>query len=116
MRRPGLIAALLLTVGVRGLPAQSTAPTEAQIANLRTRAAKGDAESQNRLGELCRDGSGLTKDDRAAAAWFLKAADQGNARAQFNLGVCYANGSVVQRDQRAAVEWYRKAADQGDAD
>ena len=42
------------------------------------RADKGDADGQLRMGELCRDGDGVPKDEAKARAYFTKSAAQGN--------------------------------------
>ena len=60
-------------------------------------------------------GEGVTKDLRATASWYRKAADQGLPIAQHNLGVMHRDGIGVARDGRQARDWFRKAAEQGDA-
>lgn len=76
-------------------------------------AAGGNARAQVMLGELYSSGSGVAKDDVAAAAWLQKAADQGNPAGQFFLGSMYIAGTGVPKDYAAAAGWTRKAADQG---
>ena len=56
------------------------------LAELRGRAEKGDADAQNSLGGMYRDGGGVAKDEGEAVKWFRKAADQGFAEGQNNLG------------------------------
>ncbi|KAF9092924.1 hypothetical protein BGX29_007236 [Mortierella sp. GBA35] len=55
------------------------------------------------------------QDYRAAAEWYLKAANQGHAMAQNNLGALYHQGRGVPLDQAKAIDWYLKAANQGSA-
>ena len=85
------------------------------LAELRGRAEKGDADAQNSLGGMYRDGRGVAKDEGEAVKWFRKAADQGFAEGQNNLGVMYAKGEGVVKDDAEALKWFRKAANQGDA-
>ena len=74
-----------------------------------------NAQAQNHLGMVYRDGTGVTQDYAEAVNWFREAADQGDADAQNNLGLMYANGKGVVQDYAEAMKWFRKAADQGDA-
>jgi hypothetical protein len=74
-----------------------------------------DAEGQNSLGVMYRDGQGVARDDKLAVQWFRKAAEKGHARAQSNLGWCYEYGRGVAKDEKEAVRWYRKAAEKGAA-
>ena len=57
----------------------------------------------------------MSRDDGAAAEWYLRAAQQGHAGAQNSLGWLYQRGLGVSQDNAAAVEWYRRAAEQGHA-
>ena len=91
----------------------SSAVAADDLAALRAKAEKGDAESQFELGYRYAAGISTREDLREAVKWFRKAADQGNAAAQFNLGVSYGTGEGVPKDRRQATKWYRKAADQG---
>lgn len=73
-------------------------------------AKKGDAKSQNYLGEIYERGLGTDRDFRQAAKWYRKAAEQGYAPAQFNLGKLYELGQGVTRDMEEALRWYRSAS------
>ena len=107
---------LLLTVAVQ-LPAQQSEADQKLLADIRAKAEKGDAQSQDELGAAFDEGSlGVAKDEVEAVKWYRKAADQGFADAQYNLGVCYHDGTGVAKDEVEAVNWVRKAAEQGDAD
>jgi len=80
-------------------------------------AAQGHAESQNELGYMLKNGLGVPKDLKEAAAWFRKAAAQGHAGAQNNLGILYLKGGPgIQQDDREAFHWFQMAADRGDQD
>ena len=50
---------------------------------------EGDADAQNKVGEIYERGLGGPPDYTLAAAWYRKAADQGHPRAQINLGFLY---------------------------
>lgn len=79
-------------------------------------AESGDAEAQNRLGEMAEFGYGMDRDPNLALQWFLKAADQGLAAAQHNLGRAYNFGTGVEQDFTEAERWYRLAAERGHKD
>ena len=53
---------------------------------------QGDANAQNNLGVMYKEGLGVAQDYAEAVRWYRKAADQGDAGAQNNLGVMYAKG------------------------
>lgn len=76
-------------------------------------AAQGDAEIQNVLGELLRDGAGVRRNYREAFRWFVAAARAGEPTAQLNPGWALYYGRGVRRDRRAALLWYRRAARRG---
>jgi formylglycine-generating enzyme required for sulfatase activity len=90
----------------------STAKPVTSFEEIRTKAERGDADAQAKLGLMYAKGDGVPKDSTEAAKWYRKAADQGNAKAQCNLGVMYAKGDGVPQDSAEAAGWYRKAADQ----
>jgi uncharacterized caspase-like protein len=77
-------------------------------------AEKGDAESQNYVGEIFEKGLGQEPDYLSAVSWYTKAADQGYSRAQINLGYMYEKGLGVDKDVTVALNWYRKASGIGD--
>ncbi len=83
------------------------------FAEVKTRADKGDAEAQLRLGDLYALGTGVKKDLTKAVKWHRKAAEQGLSQAQYRLGFDYANGDGVKLDKAEALRWFRRAADQG---
>ena len=76
---------------------------------VRASAEAGDAVSQNRLGTMLRDGSGVEKDPEAAEAWFRKAASLGSIDATVNLAdILDAAGKTEE-----ARDLYLKAASRG---
>ena len=84
------------------------------MAVVRERANRGDAEAQLNLGFLYANGQGVPQDYAMARQWWEKAASQSNAQAQTNLGALYANGQGVPQDYAMARQWYEKATSQGD--
>jgi serine/threonine protein kinase len=87
----------------------------AYLAVLQKAAAAGSPRAMVDLGELYRDGDGVTKDENEAAHWFRRAADTGNAVGMVFLGVMYQNGAGVEKDDSEAVKWFQKAADRGNS-
>lgn len=85
----------------------------AKLAELRSKAEKGDPVSQNILGDLYGQGQVVKADLVEATKWYRKAAEQGYPRGQFNLGLVYENGEGVPKDPDTAIKWYRKAAKKG---
>lgn len=63
-----------------------------ELAALRDRAERGDAQAQCALGERYRYGRGVDRDAALAFAWFQKAALQGYADGQSKLGAMYFAG------------------------
>jgi hypothetical protein len=100
-----------LPKATNGLAANSTG----NLAEIRTKAEKGDAAAQFDLGAKYYVGNGVTQDWTEAARWYRKAADQGYAPAEADLAACYGLGNGVRQDDVEATKWARKAADQGDA-
>ena len=90
------------------------AAADSALADLKKRAAAGDATAQFELGVLYYYGQGVAQDYGQAAAWWKKAAAQGHAQAQFNLGVLYGNGQGVPKNNAKARAWWEKAAAQTD--
>jgi len=92
-------------------PKQSKRFEERQA--LIARAAAGDASAQLQMGDLCREGDGLTAQDLTESArWYRLAAEQGNDEAQNNLGAMCQHGMGVPADMVEAAKWYRLAAAQ----
>jgi len=83
------------------------------IAELKSKATKGDAEAQFTLGRYYNNGIGVGIDNFEAVKYYRASAEQGNGKAQANLGVCYFNGTGVTKNSVEAVNWFRKAAEQG---
>jgi len=116
----GICKAPLATDVVAGLVEDSQAACNqgdyaTAVQKLRPLAEQGNAGAQFILGRLHAHGTGVLRDGREAAKWYLKAAKQGNASAQFNLGWLYAcpeDRDVVQ-DYMRAYMWFRIAKENG---
>jgi TPR repeat protein len=116
--RATLITALLCTAGML-LPCAHAQQSEADrqaLAQLRTMAEKGDAESQCELGRRYYGGQGVATNYVEAVRWWRKAAEQNHAQSQYNLGFSYATGRGVATDYEEAAKWFRKAAEQHHAE
>ena len=100
------------------VPALDAQPGEAErqlLTDLRIKAAVGDAQAQNELGEALYAGKrGVAKNSVEAVKWFRQAAEQNLAVAQSNLGVCYERGEGVAKYEVEAYKWDLLAAAQGD--
>ena len=85
---------------------------------LRPLAAQGDAWAPTFIGNMYRDGQGVTQNYQEALKWWRLAADQGTegtAVAQYNIGELYHNGKGVAKNYQEALKWFRLAAAQGSA-
>ncbi len=79
-----------------------------------SKADKGDASAQYKLGVMYYNGRGVEQDYLKAVEFYQKAADQGHLNALSSLGIMYDKGIGVERDYSKAAKLYQKAADQGD--
>ncbi len=93
--------------------AETPSTESSEIAELRNKAVRGDANSQYILGMHYDEGNGVAKDPVEAMRWYWKAAAQGHGEAQCNLGACYEYGEGTTQNFAEAAKWYRKAAEQG---
>ena len=75
--------------------------------------AAGDAEAQNRAGEMYEFGYGTDRNPQEAFRLFQLAAEQGSVNAQHNLGRCYNFGTGTKQDFVEAERWYRIASEKG---
>jgi uncharacterized protein len=155
-----LLFSLFLAYVARALPQQSPDPkqadliayahfkalTPAELNQLLSKAASGDAEAQYWMGifytegkvpkNLEEGGGWLLKSAEQGYApaqlayglmsrlanpsvgerWMLRAAEQGDAEAQFWLGVAYEQNWFGTTDVKEVVKWYQKAAQGGNPD
>lgn len=92
--------------------AQSASDTN-KLAEIRVKAAQGDAQAQCDLGSAYAFGRfGLNYDWTNAMVWFQKSAAQNNAEAQCRVGTGYEFGVGLSRDLPEAVKLYQKSAEQ----
>jgi uncharacterized protein len=84
-----LLASLLVL-----LASSAHSQSSQSIADLRSRAEKGDAQAQSALGDSYHKGDGVPKDDAEAVRWWTKAAEQGDIGGEINLGLAYHFGWV----------------------
>jgi hypothetical protein len=73
-------------------------------------AQNGDAEAQTDLGDMYREGLGVSQDYAEAAILYRRAADQGENLAQMLLGRLYAAGQGVAQDYVQGHVWLNLAA------
>jgi TPR repeat protein len=107
--------ACLIAAVIAGLFGGSFTQAE-DIADLKARAEKGDANAQIDLAACYINGESVKGDAAEAVNWLLKAANQGSARAQNNLGILYLKSYGKTKDRANAVQsflWISKAAAQG---
>lgn len=72
------------------------------ITSLIENALAGDADAQNDLGDMYREGDSVRHDLTEAVRWYRMAAEQGDPYGQNNLGSMYFNGMGVPYDRRAS--------------
>ena len=103
MKKLLLVLAVLSSSCVCGM-------TEAEFAELKKKAASGNAEAMCDVGSSYRNGVIVPKNLDLAAEWTQKAASNGSERA---MGACYEFGYGVEKDMTEAERWYRKSAERG---
>ena len=84
----------------------------ADLADLKSKAASGDINSQVTLGIAYRDGKGVERDYAAAVALFRKAAEKNDPAGLDNLGWMSEHGLGMDNLPQA-VKYYQAAADKG---
>lgn len=84
---------------------------EAELEELRAKAAEGDPQALFRLGNCYSFGEGVKRDRKMAFALFEQSAKAGYSDGMFNLAGCYRLGEGVAKDIQAAVSWYERAAE-----
>lgn len=84
-----------------------------ELQTVEPKAEQGDAQAENRLGEMYEFGYGVDRDAAMAYKWYEKAAKQGLVDAEHNIGRCYNFGTGVAQNFAEAERWYREAANQG---
>ena len=78
-------------------------------------ASQGDANAQNRVGQIYEIGIGTAPDYVEAAKWYTKAADNGSRAAAINLAALYDAGQGVEKNQDLAAVLYTRPQRLSDA-
>lgn len=73
-------------------------------------AINGDAETQNDLGIIYRDGYGVVQNKNEALTWFRRAVKQGSSRGANLIGFMYLEGDGVPQDAQEANSWFLRAS------
>ena len=107
---------MLVLVSMATGPSADAQRSPAEIAQIKKKAAAGDAFAQYNLGVMYDDGERVPQNKTEAVKWYRLAAAQGLAFAQYNLGVMYAKGTGVPEDYVQAYKWWNLAAAAGDSD
>ncbi len=79
-------------------------------------ALQGNADAEEKLGDLYAQGLGVERNPRLAADWCEKAANRGIVSAQLKLGKIYLDGRGVAKDSGKARYWIERAAIEGNAE
>ncbi len=79
-------------------------------------AAQGYAPAQAALGDLYRDGRGVSQSFEQAAELYKQATAQGHAGAQVNLGCSYIDGEGAPKDVARGFALLKQAVAGGDKD
>lgn len=102
------LAAMLITAAPAA--AQTERPSAAEV---RERAAAGDADAQWQVGMDHLQGNGTPVDEQEAYRWVVRASEGGSIRGMISRGVMLALGQGVAQDEAAARTWYQRAAETG---
>lgn len=78
------------------------------------RAEQGDPVSQETLGFMYTNGTGVMADPKKAFEWFKKAADNGLPKAYADVGVSYREGDGVAKNIEMAKLYFEKGVEAGD--
>lgn len=76
----------------------------------------GNAEGQNKLGLMYKNGFGVEKDYKEAVYWLKKSVEKQNSNGQVNLGLMYKNGLGVPKNNQKAIQLFEKASEQDNSD
>ncbi len=107
-------AVLILVVGILGLPVWAQVESS-EVRTLKSYADNGDVEAMKLLGEIYKNGNGVTKNYYKASYWLTRAAEKGNTSAQINLAFMYKTGDGAVKNPDEAIRLLRLAAEKGDS-
>ena len=74
-------------------------------------AESGVVDSEFFLAEKYATGTDVSKDDKKAFEWYLKAANHDLERAMVSVGISYKEGIGVNKNDELAFEWFERATD-----
>ena len=94
-----------------GVNAVNKGDYKAALAIFEDLSSKGDAEAQNKIGDMYFYEQGVGQDYKKAALWYEKAANQGHKIAQYNTAYLYKKSYKSEK----AIKWYEKAANKNTA-
>ena len=97
----------------KGMEAYKAGDFATALKEFKPLAEQGNAEAQNQLSFMYKEGKGVLKDATEAAKWRRLSAEQGNAAGQYGLAVMYYEGEGVIQDYAETVKWLRLSAEQG---
>lgn len=86
------------------------------VAEIEQAANMGHADSQRFMGEMYRDGKGVSQDYSKAHEWYEIAASNNSADAMYALALFYWEGNGVTKDIQKARSLFLQAANLGDAE
>ncbi|MEI8102756.1 MAG: SEL1-like repeat protein [Chlorobium sp.] len=78
----------------------------------RIAAERGDAEAQNKLGDIFKQGRGVPQNFNEAIKWYRSSAKQGDSSALYELGNMYRKGEGVSKNLKESVRYLEKAIQQ----
>ncbi len=111
-----IVILLLYCMDTFQLPAQQDKADNKELADLRTKSEKGDADAAVDLSNFYLIGDKVKRDFQESAKWAKKAAETGDVRGCVALASLYGEGLGVEKNPVEAAKWWRKAAEQGDED
>jgi beta-lactamase regulating signal transducer with metallopeptidase domain len=76
-------------------------------------AVMGDAEAQNKVGEMLHFSRGVKQNFAEALRWYLKAVEKKHGQASNHIGRIYLNGEGVPKNAVEACGWYIKSGEWG---
>jgi len=77
-------------------------------------AEQGNADAQNRVGEMYHFAEGVKQDYQEAKKWYLKAVANCHPVAPNHLGRIYLHGEGVKYNPQEAMKWYLMSAERND--
>ena len=99
----------------KGVAAYNAGDYRTALREWRHFAERGDSDAQYNLGQMYRQGEGVSKDYAEAARWYRLSAVQGDSDAQFVLGAMFQVGHGVLQTNIMAHMWYNIASANGNS-